>query len=79
MPGAFVSFGPEQYPQSPGGDDIGRPVPPPTDSEGRFVFPIVRPDTYTLKATMAGFKALEQSNVVVAANDKFSAGQLTLE
>jgi len=50
-----------------------------TDPEGRFVFPIVRPDTYMLKATLEGFKTLEQSTVVVNANDKLSAGTLVLE
>jgi hypothetical protein len=49
------------------------------DREGRFVFAIVRPDTYTLKATIAGFKTLERTNVVVNANDRLSAGVLTLE
>jgi len=50
-----------------------------TDGEGRFVFPIVRPDTYSLTATLQGFKTLEQTNMVVNANDKLSAGTLTLE
>ena len=50
-----------------------------TDGEGRFVFPIVRPDTYVLSATLEGFKTLEQTNLVVNANDKLSAGMLTLE
>ncbi len=50
-----------------------------TDAEGRFVFPIVRPDTYSLQVSLQGFKTLEQTNVVVNANDKFSTGQLTLE
>ena len=50
-----------------------------TDASGRFVFPIVRPDTYTLQATLQGFKTLERTNVVVNANDKLSAGALTLE
>jgi len=50
-----------------------------TDAEGRFVFPIVRPDRYILRASMQGFKVFEQTNVVVAANDRFSAGILTLE
>ena len=48
------------------------------DAEGRFVFPIVRPDSYTIKITMQGFKTLERTNVVVSANDKFSTGILTL-
>jgi hypothetical protein len=50
-----------------------------TDTEGRFVFPIVRPDTYSLEATLTGFKKLERKGVVVNANDKFSAGTLTLD
>ena len=45
-----------------------------TDDAGRFVFPIVRPDTYSLQATLQGFKTLERTNVVVNANDKLSAG-----
>ena len=50
-----------------------------TDAEGRFVFPIVRPDHYTLKVTMQGFKTAERTNVVVNANDKFSSGVIALE
>lgn len=49
------------------------------DDAGRFVFPIVRPDAYTLRVTMSGFKSLERTNVVVNANDRFSAGVLTLD
>src|ERR671919_171042 len=50
-----------------------------TDSEGRFVFPIVRPDTYALQASLEGFKTLERTNLVVNANDRLSTGALTLE
>ncbi len=50
-----------------------------TDSGGRFVLPIVRPDSYTLKAQLQGFKTVERTNVVVTANDKLSTGSLTLE
>jgi hypothetical protein len=50
-----------------------------TDSGGRFVFPIVRPDTYTLQVTLPGFKTLERTNLVVNANDKLSTGPLTLD
>jgi hypothetical protein len=49
-----------------------------TDAEGRFVFPIIRPDTYLMRVVMAGFKTIERTNVVVAPNDKFNAGILTL-
>jgi hypothetical protein len=50
-----------------------------TDGEGRFVFATVRPDRYALKATLQGFKALERPNLVVNANDKLSAGILSLQ
>jgi hypothetical protein len=50
-----------------------------TDDAGRFVFPIVRPDTYSLQATLQGFKTLERTNLVVNANDKLSTGMLTLD
>ena len=50
-----------------------------TDAGGRFVFPIVRPDTYTLQATLPGFKTAERTNLNVNANDKLSTGALTLE
>jgi hypothetical protein len=50
-----------------------------TDNEGRFVFPIVRPDTYSLQATLQGFKALERTNLVVNANDRLATGTLTME
>ncbi len=49
------------------------------NAAGNFVFPVVRPDTYSLKVTMEGFKGLEQMNLVVNPNDKLSAGVLTLE
>src|SRR5262245_40212412 len=50
-----------------------------TDDGGRFVFPIVRPDSYTLRVTLQGFKTLERANLVVNANDKLTTGALTLE
>jgi len=49
-----------------------------TDREGRFIFGIVRPDLYSLRVTLQGFKTVERTNVVVNANDKFSAGVFTL-
>jgi hypothetical protein len=56
----------------------GNQVTTTTDNEGRFVFAIVRPDTYSLQVTLTGFKTLERTNVVVSANDKFSTGALTM-
>src|SRR5215470_13170653 len=50
-----------------------------SDAEGRFAFPIVRPDLYSLKISMQGFKTSERTNVQVNANDKFSAGTIALE
>jgi hypothetical protein len=50
-----------------------------TDGEGRFVFAIVRPDTYALAFALEGFKTFERTNVVVNANDRLSAGLVTLE
>jgi hypothetical protein len=50
-----------------------------TDGEGRFLFPIVRPDAYTLSAELQGFKKLERTNLVVNAADRLSAGILALE
>jgi hypothetical protein len=49
------------------------------DEAGRFVFPIVRPDNYTLEASLQGFKTLQRTNLRVNANDKISTGLLTLE
>jgi hypothetical protein len=49
-----------------------------TDKEGRFVFPIIRPDTYVLKVTLSGFKTAERTNVVVNANDRASTGDIAL-
>jgi Carboxypeptidase regulatory-like domain len=50
-----------------------------TDEGGRFVFPIVRPDTYSLQVTLQGFKTLERTNLVVNANDRLTTGTLTLQ
>src|SRR5512144_54381 len=50
-----------------------------SDREGRFSFPIVRPDLYALKVSVDGFKTVERTNVQVSANDKFSAGIIPLE
>ena len=49
-----------------------------TDKEGRFTFPIIRPDTYVLKVSLSGFKTAERTNVVVNANDRASTGDIAL-
>ena len=50
-----------------------------TDGEGRFTFAIVRPDTYSLQASLQGFKTVERTKVVVNANDRLSTGTMVLE
>jgi hypothetical protein len=50
-----------------------------TDAEGRYTFPIIRPDSYTLRISMQGFKTAERTNVIVNANDRMSAGSIALE
>ncbi|MBN2371581.1 MAG: carboxypeptidase regulatory-like domain-containing protein [Vicinamibacteria bacterium] len=50
-----------------------------SDARGNFVFPYVRPDSYSLKVALAGFKVAERLNMVVNANDKLNAGIITLE
>ncbi len=50
-----------------------------TDSEGHFVFPQLQPGTYSLRIEGSGFKTFEKSGVVLNANDKISAGEITLE
>lgn len=50
-----------------------------TDGEGRYVFSVVRPDSYILKVTLDGFKTTELTNFVVNASDKIAVPALTLE
>src|SRR5688572_29656043 len=50
-----------------------------TDSEGRFVFPQLPPSTYKLTAEAAGFKKLERTDIVLAANDRLTLSDLTVE
>jgi len=49
-----------------------------TDTLGNFLFPYVRPDTYTLRITLDGFQSAEQKGLVVNANDRIMAGNFTL-
>src|SRR5262245_54940208 len=50
-----------------------------TDGEGRFFFAIVRPDTYSLQASLQGFKTVERTKVVVNANDRLAVATMVLE
>jgi len=45
-----------------------------TDARGNYVFPNIRPDTYTLRISSQGFKTVEMKKVVVGAKDQFNAG-----
>ena len=49
-----------------------------TNELGNFLFPYVRPDTYTLKVTLPGFQTVQKPKVVVNANDRLMAGNFTL-
>lgn len=50
-----------------------------TDEDGRFVFPQLQPDTYTLRVEANGFKSYELSGVVLNANDRISVPDIQLE
>jgi hypothetical protein len=50
-----------------------------TDALGNFLFPYVKPDTYTLKVSLDGFKTEQRTPVVVNANDRMSVGNVTLQ
>ena len=50
-----------------------------SDALGNFYFPIVRPDTYTLKISLEGFTTQQGTKVVVNANDRVTAGNFTLQ
>ncbi len=50
-----------------------------TNGEGDFVFPLLPPGTYTLSASVSGFKKVEKSNIVVPVATKVNIGTITLE
>jgi len=49
-----------------------------SDAVGLFYFAVVRPDTYTMKISLAGFQTLQKTKVLVNANDRLMAGTFTL-
>ena len=50
-----------------------------TSGTGDFVFPNVRPDTYTVEVALPGFKTLKRSGVRSAPGTRVALGTLTLE
>jgi Carboxypeptidase regulatory-like domain/TonB-dependent Receptor Plug Domain len=49
-----------------------------TDSLGNFLFPYVKPDSYTLKISLEGFQSVQRNTVTVNANDRLMVGSFTL-
>src|SRR5256712_12793993 len=49
-----------------------------TNEAGVFVFPAVRPGTYTVRVELTGFTTFERKNTVVPANEQLSVGAIQL-
>jgi hypothetical protein len=49
------------------------------DTDGVYTFPNVPPDSYTIRVTMDGFKALERSGVTVSPGDRVAVPPLVIE
>lgn len=47
--------------------------------DGNFIFPAVQPGTYFIDVQASGFKELKKQNLVLTANERLSAGTLTLQ
>ena len=54
-------------------------VPSLTSETGDFVFPNVTPDTYTVEATLPGFKTTTRKGVKVSGGDRIAVPALVLE
>ena len=50
-----------------------------TDQDGRFVFPQLTPDVYTVQVEAKGFKVFKLDGLVVNANDRVAAPDIALE
>ncbi|HEV2326357.1 MAG TPA: TonB-dependent receptor [Terracidiphilus sp.] len=48
-------------------------------SDGNFTFPAVQPGTYFIDVHAPGFKEFKKQNLVLTANERLSAGTLTLQ
>jgi hypothetical protein len=56
-----------------------RTAPAVTNENGDFVFPNVAAGTYTVEASLTGFKSLKRAGVVVSGGDRVAVGTLELE
>ncbi len=50
-----------------------------TKESGHFVFPEIRPGTYTLSLEKQGFESLEKTGILLLTEDRLSVGMLTLK
>lgn len=50
-----------------------------TTESGNFTIPGLRPGKYTLRASLAGFQAVERKSMTVGSNEYLSAGTITLQ
>ncbi|HWQ55418.1 MAG TPA: carboxypeptidase regulatory-like domain-containing protein [Bryobacteraceae bacterium] len=50
-----------------------------TDDAGIFVFPAVRPSTYTARIQVQGFVPIERTGIVLTANERLAIGDITLQ
>src|SRR5262245_35924670 len=50
-----------------------------TNATGDFLFPNVRPDTYTIEVSMPAFKTMKRTGVIVSPGSRAALGALTLE
>src|SRR5947209_8677841 len=50
-----------------------------SDSDGRFVFPIMQAGTYTVAVEAKGFKRYDRRDVILQGNEKLALGNLPLE
>ncbi len=50
-----------------------------TNDSGRFTFSAVQPGTYSIKLEQKGFQTLEQTSVVLTANETLALGELKLQ
>jgi hypothetical protein len=50
-----------------------------TDASGRFAFPQLQPGNYTITIEAAGFRKIENKNIVLNANDKIALPPFTAE